>query len=125
MVATKTKPPFCIEEVPVLVECLSSTRYMNPITTILYHYYTMAACNPLSPNIVRLQEGSYQRYGETLKKLNHEIYQWSMNSKLNVSDENLHRSLFSTSYVKRSQIARIIRQNSKGNISWGAIRDSV
>ena len=47
-----------------------------------------------------------------------------MNSNLNVSDENLHRSLFPISDVKQSQIARTIRHNSKSIISREAFRDS-
>ena len=43
---------------------------------------------------------------------------------LNVSDENLHRSLFSISDVKQSQTARTIRHNSKGIISREAFRES-
>ena len=106
MVARITELPICTEEVPVLVEGqnFSSIRYMEPITKILYHY-TIAAWNPLYPNVVKLEDGSFQQYGETLKKFNREIYQWSMNNNLNVSDENLHRSLFSISHVKQSQIA--------------------
>ena len=119
MVATITKLSFCTEEVPVLVESqnFSSIRFMDPIRKILYHYYTIAACNPLYPNGVNLEDGSFQHYGETLKKFNREIYQWSMNNNLNVIDENLHRSLFFISDVKQSQIARTIRHNSKGIIS--------
>ena len=97
---------------------------MDPITKILYHNYTIAACNPLYPNVVNLEEGSFQQYKEPLKKFNREIYQWSMNNNLNVSDENLHRSLFSTSDKKQSQIARTIRHNSKGIFSRKAFQDS-
>ena len=81
MVATITKLPFCTEEVPVIVEGqnFSSIRCMDLIKKILYHNYTIAACNPLYPNVVRLEDGSFQQYGETLKKFNREIYQWSMN----------------------------------------------
>ena len=73
---------------------------MDPNTKILYHNYIIAAWNPLYPNVVKLEDASFQQYGETLKKFNREIYQMSMNSNLNVSDENQHRSLFSTSDVK-------------------------
>ena len=45
------------------------------------------------------------------------MYQWAMKSNLNVSDENLHRSLFSILDVKQSQIAQTIVHNSKGIIS--------
>ena len=126
IVATITKLPFCTEEVPVLGEGqnFSSIRYMDPITKILYHNYEIAACNPLYPNVVKLEDGSFQQYGEMLKKFNREIYQWSMNNNLNVSDENLHRRLFSISDAKQSQIARTISHNSKGNISREAFRDS-
>ena len=97
---------------------------MDPITKILYHNYTIAACNPLYPNVVKLEDGSFQQYGETLKNFNREIYQWSMNNNLNVSDENLHRSLFSISDLKQSQIAQTIRHNSKRIINREAFRDS-
>ena len=83
----------------------------------MYQNYTIAACNPLYPNVVKLEDGSFQQYGETLKHFNREIYQWSMNSNLNVSNENLHRSLFSTSDVKHSQNVRAIRHTSKRIIS--------
>ena len=97
---------------------------MDPITKILYKNCTIAACNPLYPNVVKLEDGSFLQYGETLKKFNREIYQWSMNSNLNVSDENLHRSLFSISDVKQSQIGRTIRYNSERIFSREAFQDS-
>ena len=82
MVATITKFPLCTEEVPVLVEGQNFyfIRYMGSNTKIMYINYTLAACNPLYPNVVKLEDGSFHQYGETLKKLNREIYQWSMNS---------------------------------------------
>ena len=70
---------------------------MEPLSKILYHNYTIAACNPLYPNVVKLEDGSFQQYGETLKKFDHEKYQWPMNNDFNSSDQNLLRSLFSTS----------------------------
>ena len=127
MVATKTKLPFCTEEVPVLVKgqnfSEASIRYMDPITKIVYHNYTIAACNPLYAIVVKLEDGSFQQYGEMLKKFNRDIFQWSMNNNLNVSDENLHRSLFSISDAKHIQIARTIRHNCKGALSREAFRD--
>ena len=81
MVATITK-----------LQNFSSIRYMDPITKILYHNYTIAACNPLYPNVVKLEEGSFQQYGETLKKFNLGIYQWSMNS--NCINTSMDHSLF-------------------------------
>ena len=99
----------------------SSIRYMDPITEILCHNYTIAACDPLYPNVVKLEDGSFQQYGETLKKFNCEIYQWSMKSNLSVSDENLHRSLFSISDVKQSikleQFDIIVKEFSVGKSS--------
>ena len=126
MVATITKLPFCIEEISVLVEGqnFSFLRYMGTITENLYHNYTITASNPLYPNVVKLEDGSFQQYGATLQKFNREIYQWSMKNILNVSDENLHCSLFSISDVKQSQISRTIRHHSKGIISREAFRDS-
>ena len=126
MVATITKLPFCTEEVPLLeeVQNFSSIRCMDPITKIFYHNYTIAACNPLYPNVVKIEDGSFQQYGETLRKFIPEIYQWSMNNNLIVSDENLYRRFFSISDVKQSQIARTICHNSKGIISREAFQDS-
>ena len=122
----KIKLHFCTEEVSVLVEGqnFSSLRYLNPITKFLYHNHKIAACNPLYADVVKLENSSFHKYGETVKKFNRKIYQRSMNSNLNVSNENLDRRLFSTSDIKQSQIARTIRHNSKGIISQEAFRDS-
>ena len=126
MVATITKLPFCTEDVPVLVEGqnFSFIRYMDHIKTILYHNYKIAACNPLYPNVAKLEDGSLQQYGEMLKNFNCEIYQWSMISNWNVNDEKLHCSPFSTSDAEQSQIARTIRHNSIGIISREAFQNS-
>ena len=127
MVATITKLPFYTKQIPVLVEGqnFSSIRYMDPITEILYHDYTIAACNPLYPNAVKLEDGSFQQYGETLKNWNRKIYQWSMNSNLNVSNENLNCSLFAISDLKQIQIAQKICHNSKGKHSGIRIENTV
>ena len=71
-VATKGNLPYSTEEVPALVEGqnFSSIRYMDAITKILYHNYTVAACNPLYPKVVKLEDGGFQQYGEALKKFN-------------------------------------------------------
>ena len=75
MVATITKHPFCTEEVLVLVEGqkISSIRYMDPITKLLYQNYTIAAYNPLYSNVVKLVDGSFQQNGEKLRKFNLDI----------------------------------------------------
>ena len=71
MLATITKLPFCTEEVLVLVEGqnFSSIRYTDLIAKILYHNDTIAAYNSLYPNVVKLEDGSFQQYGEELKKI--------------------------------------------------------
>ena len=99
MVATITKLTLCTEEVPVLLQGqnFSSIRYLEPLTKISYRNYTIAACNPLYPNVAKLEASSFQHYGETLKKFDHEIYQWPMNNDSNSSDQNQHGSFFSTS----------------------------
>ena len=58
MVETITKLSFCTEEVPVLIQGqnFSSIRYLEPITKILYRNYTIAASNPLFPNVVNLED---------------------------------------------------------------------
>ena len=93
------------------------------ITENLYHNYTIAACKPLYPN-VKLEDGSFQQYEETLMKFNRKIYQWLMNSYLNVSHDNLHPSFCSTTHIKQSQIARTVRHSSKGIIISEAFLDS-
>ena len=105
MVEKITKLSFCTEEIPVLIQGqnFSSIRYLEPITKILYRNYTIAASNRLFPNVVKLEDDSFQQYGETLKKFDHKIYQWPMNNDLNFSDQNLHRSLFSTSNLKSAE----------------------
>ena len=77
---------------------------MDPLTKVLYHNYTLTASKRLYPN-VKLEDSSFQQYEESLKKLICEIYQWSMNTNLNVSDENLHCSLFAKADLKQSQFS--------------------
>ena len=124
MVAISRKLTFCKQEVPVLKQGqnFSSIRYLEPLAKVLYLNYTIAACNPLYPNVVKLEDGSFQQYGETLRKFDQEICQWPMNKDLNSSDQNLHRSFLHIKF-KKSQIARTIRHNSKGIISREAFRD--
>ena len=102
---------------------MEDEKTREPITQILYHKFTVAQCNPLYPNVVKLEDVGYQQYGETLKKFNREIYQWLMKINSNVSDENLHRSIFSTSDKKQSQIAWKICHNSKRIISRDNFQD--
>ena len=62
MLATITKLPFCKEEFPVLVEgqIFSSIRYMDPSTKILYHNYTIAACNqPALPKCCQIRRRQF------------------------------------------------------------------
>ena len=66
----------------------SSIRYMNPLTKVLCQNYIIAACNPLYTNFVKLDNESYQQYGEKLKETSLEIYQRPMNNDLNVRLED-------------------------------------
>ena len=72
----------------------------------------------------QIEIGSIQQNAETLKKFNHEIYQWPMNIDFNDSDQNLYRSLFITTDLKKSEIARTNCQSGTETISREAIRDS-
>ena len=73
---------------------------MKLLTKMLYRNYTITACNPLYSNVIKLEESSFHQYGETLKKFNREINYSPMNNSLNVSDQCLHRSVFSKSEIK-------------------------
>ena len=75
MVPTITKHHFCTEKVLVSVEGqnFSSIKNMEPVTKTLDNNYTTAACNPLYPNVVKLEDGSFQQSGEKPKKFNLEI----------------------------------------------------
>ena len=101
---------------------------MDTITENLYQNYITAACKPRYLN-VKLEDSSFQQYGETLKKFNRKIYQWLMNSILNVSNKNLHRSVFSTSDVQHSQNARktaiIVKELSVGKHSENRTKNTV
>ena len=58
----------------------SSIRYTDPPTKILFHNCAINAWKPLYSIVVKLEDGSFQLYGETLKKINREKYHWPMNS---------------------------------------------
>ena len=93
---------------------------MDPITKTLFHKYTVNACNSLYTNQNRRRSFSTIRR-KTEKKNNRELNKWSLNSNLNVSDENLHRSLFSASDKNRvkmfEQFATIVKELSVGKQS--------
>ena len=94
-----TKLPFCTEEVLVLIEGqnFSSIRYLDPLTNVVFHNFTIAACKLLYQNVFKLEEASFQQFKA--------IYQLPMNLNLNVSAQNLHRRFFFTSDIKEKQIA--------------------
>ena len=42
---------------------LEGIRYMDPISKVFYRNFTVTKCNPLYPNAVKLQNGSWITYG--------------------------------------------------------------
>ena len=92
MVATTTKRIFCIEEVPPLIEIqkLSSVRYRDRLTKFCF----ILKQHLLFANVAKLDNNSFQKIAETLKKFDCKIYQWPMNGNLKVSDQKLHRTFF-------------------------------
>ena len=63
-----------------------SEVFFWPIWTILKKF-CLIILQSLHATIVKLINGSFQQYGETLKEVNREIYHCLMNSNLNVSDD--------------------------------------
>ena len=76
LVATVTKFPHCTEHIPVISggQKFSSILHKEPLTKALYQNYIILACNPLNANVVKLEDGSYQKYGENLNEWNIKIY---------------------------------------------------
>ena len=65
---------FCTEEVPLLIGFGNETitRYMHPISRIVFSNFTVAKCNPMYPNLLRLDNGSWIEYGEQILMSNME-----------------------------------------------------
>ena len=63
---------FCTEEVPVLIGTGNETivRYMHPISRIVFSNFTVAKCNPMFPNLLRLDNGSWIEYGKQISLSN-------------------------------------------------------
>ena len=61
---------FCTEEVPIRVSSDNSSegiRYMDPISRVFYRIFTLIKCNPMYPNALELQNGSWITYGRRIQ----------------------------------------------------------
>ena len=61
---------FCTEEVPIRVSSDNSSeeiRYMEPNSRVFYRNFTLINCNPMYPNAVELQNGSWITYGRRIQ----------------------------------------------------------
>ena len=60
---------FCTDEVPVRPGHANETvvKYMNPISRFVYSRYTLTECNPVNPNLVRNNNGSWVSYGTRIE----------------------------------------------------------
>ena len=57
---------FCTEEVTIMVSFYNTSeviRYMDPISRVFYRNFTLINCNPMYPNGLELQNGSWITYG--------------------------------------------------------------
>ena len=64
------KNQFCTEEVPVRVfsdKTSEVIRYMDPISRVFYRNFTLINCNPMYPNGLELQNGSWITYGRRIQ----------------------------------------------------------
>ena len=108
MVATITELSICAEEVAVYVESefFSYIICKDPHRKILYLIYAIAACNPLYPNVVKLECGIFlhvrlktellKRFALTVKELSVE-----RNSKIQKEKEVMKILLPGTSSFSR------------------------
>ena len=62
------------------------------------------ASNPQYPNVAKIEDGSFQKYGDTLKNIGREIYQSPMNTNLKVVDQNLHLAFFQHQTLNRDKL---------------------
>ena len=69
MEVTLVTNTFCTEEVPVRLGHANETvvKYMNPVSRVFYSNYTLAECNPVYPNLVRINNGSWVTYGTRIE----------------------------------------------------------
>ena len=61
---------FCTEDVPVSVSSDNSSeeiRYLDPISRVFYRNFTIINCNPMYPNAIKLQNGSWITYGRPIQ----------------------------------------------------------
>ena len=107
----KLKQNFLFEEAHVLIggQKCCFIRYLDLLSYIFYHYYKNTAGNPLYQNLLELIDGTshqYGRYGETMKRFTHEIYQWPMNNHLSACNQSRHISLLPTSNLIRVKLLK-------------------
>ena len=61
---------FCTEEVRIRVSSDITSeviRYMDPISRVFYRNFTLINCNPMYPNALELQNGSWITYGRRIQ----------------------------------------------------------
>ena len=61
---------FCTKEVTIRVSSNNSSegiRYMDPIFRVFYRNFTLINCNPMYPNALELQNGSWITYGRQIQ----------------------------------------------------------
>ena len=103
------KNQFCTEEVPIRVSSDNSSegiRYMDPISRIFYRNFTLINCNPMYPNALELQNGSWITYGRRIKLIHKPIdmpnyrvnVNWNLTSTLIVFDEEIFSYLWLFSF---------------------------
>ena len=64
------KDQFCTEEVPIRVSSGNNSEgiiYMDPISRVFYRNFTLINCNPMYPNALELQNGSWITYGRRIQ----------------------------------------------------------
>ena len=60
----------CTKEVPIMVSSNNNSegiRYMDHISRVFYRNFTIINCNPMYPNALELQNGSWITYGRQIQ----------------------------------------------------------
>ena len=63
---------FCTEEVPIRVFSDNTSeiiRYMDPLSRVFYRNFKQINCNPMYPNALELQNGSWITYGRRIQSI--------------------------------------------------------
>ena len=107
---------FCTEEVTIRVSSDNTSeviRYKDPIFRVFYRNFTLINCNPMYPNALELQNGSWITYGRRIKMIEKPNDMPNYRVNVNWSFSTPMEEFFNDKDLELSKMAQKLRHSRK------------